>query len=205
MRLTKGLHFAFEVESENHGTIHVHSAPIARATFETYFAELKAAFDSCFDAGDPLTFVMSGPRIAYAALKSAAMKLGTWEAPKDKNGVTMANAPTTVQDGLIQELVRLTEVAYASGGQGWQTLPMATAIAREILDEESHYEILGLLVFFSSASKVGPRDVVQDMMTMMESAGKWQFGSWNSTAYVASLPISTPDESTTTKPSSVIA
>lgn len=205
MRLTKGLHFAFEVESENHGTIHVHTAPIARTTFETFYAELKGAFDACFDAGDPLTFVMSGPRIAYAALKAAAMRLGTWEAPRDKQGIPVANAPTSVQDGLIQELVRLTTVAYASGGQGWQTLPMATAIAREILDEESHYEILGLLVFFSSASKVGPRDVVQDMMTMMESAGKWQFGSWNSTAYVDSLPTSTPVASTTTKQSPVIA
>lgn len=205
MRLTKGLHFAFEVESENHGLIQVHTAPIARATFETYYAELKAAFDACFDAETPLTFVMSGPRIAYAALRAAAVKLGTWEAPRDKSGAPVANSGTSVQDGLVSELVRLTTVAYASDGEGWRQLPMATAIAREILDEESHYEILGLLVFFSSASKVGPRDVVQDMMTMMEAAGKWRFGSWNSTAFVASLPTLTPAESTTMKPSSVIA
>lgn len=205
MRLTKGLHFAFEVESENHGTIHVHTASIARATFEAYYAELKAAFEACFNAGDPMTFVVTGPRIAYAAMKAAATARGTWETPRDKSGATIANAPTNVQDGLINELIRLTTIACASEGGGWQPLPMATAIARGILDEEAHYEILGLLCFFSAASKVGPRDVVQDMMTMMEEAGKWQFGSWNSTAYVASLPISMPDESTTMKPSSVIA
>ena len=200
MRLTKNLYFAFEVETENHGTVHVHTAPIARAVFESYYAELKAAFDACFDASDPLTFVMSGPRIAYAALKSAAVKMGTWEASRDR-----PNTPTTVKDGLVQEMIRLTTIAHASDGQGWQSLPMATAIARGILDDESHYEILGVLSFFSCSCRVGPRDVVQDMLTMMESAGKWQFGSWNSTAYVASLPILTPEESTTTKPSSVIA
>lgn len=205
MRLTKGLHFAFEVESENHGTIHVHTAPISRATFEAYFFELKAAFEACFNAGDPMTFVLTGPQIAYAALKSAAVGRGTWEAQRDKQGIPIPNAPTSVQDGLINELTRLTNIAFASGGGGWQPMPMATAVAREILDEEAHFEILGLLCFFSAASKVGPRDVVQDMLTMMEEAGKWRFGSWNSTAYVASLPTSTPDANTTMKASSVIA
>lgn len=200
MRITKSLQFAFEVQSEDHGTIHVHTAPISRAVFESFYAELKAAFDACFDAGDPLSFVMSGPQVAYAALKSAAVKMGTWEPAKDRS-----NLPTSVRDGLIQEMIRLTTIAYASEGSGWQSLPMATAIAREILDEGAHYEILGVLSFFSCSCKVGPRDVVQDMMTMMESAGKWQFGSWNSTAYVDSLPTSTPVASTTTKQSPVIA
>lgn len=200
MRLTKGMNFAFEVQSEDHGTIHVHTTPIARVTFEAHFMELKAAFDACFNANDPMSFVTSGPRIAYAALKAASIRAGTWEVPKGTK-----NAPTTVQDGLIAELIRLTSVSIASDGEGWKSMGMSTAIAREILDDESHYEILGILCFFCSASRAGPRDLVEGMLTMMETADTWQFGSWNSTEFAASLPISTPPESTTMKPFSGIA
>lgn len=199
MRLTKDLRFAFTVQSENHGTLHVHTAPISRAIFEEYFAEIKAVFDACFEAGNPLSFITSGPRISYAALKSAATRAGTWKTRPEKN------APTGVEDGLVNELVRLTTVAAAAGGGGWDTLPMATATQREILDEDAYYEILGVLVFFCAASKAGPRELVEEMLTMMESNKVWRFGSWTPTEFVASLRTSKPAESTTKKPSSVIA
>ncbi len=191
MKLTRDLRLAFGVETENHGTVQVYSLPIARSTFELYFAELGAVFNECFRAGDPKHLSVVGPRIAFAALKKAAMADGTWDAPGG------------VENGLVNELIRLTSISVA-GPNGWETHPMALAQSRGILDEDSAYEILSALVFTLAASRVGPPKLMEEMMDVVVRSREWALisSSVSVTAYLASLTTSTEGETSTMKPPS---
>jgi hypothetical protein len=195
MKITKDTRLSFSIDSDKYGTILVHSLPIGRDTFELYFAELAAVFHACYANDDEARHLaLVGPRIAFAALKSAALARGTWK------------TPSGVEAGLINELVRLTQIAYVpEGGQGWQTLPMATATSREILGEEDVEEVLNSLVFFTAACKAGPRKLVSAMMPVIGESIGWEFSFSTLTAFIDSLERSTQDEPSTAIPSSIIA
>lgn len=176
MKITKDLRLSFNVESEKFGTVLVHSSPIGRETFELYFAELGAVFRACYGEDDgPVHLAMVGPRIAYVALKKAAIAMKTW------------NTPAGVEAGLVNELIRLTFVAYVpEGGQGWQTIPLATAQAREVLDADEVQEVLNSLVFFTAACKAGSKKLVESMLPVIGESIAWEFGFSTLTAYIAS-------------------
>lgn len=195
MKITKDTRLSFQIESEKFGAILVYSIPIGRETFELYFAELGAVFKSCYgDDNEARHLALVGPRIAYSALKAAALAAGTWK------------TPSGVESGLVNELVRLTQIAYvAEGGEGWKTLPMATAQAREILDEDDVQEVLDSLVFFTAACKAGPRKLVAAMMPVIGESLGWEFSFSTLTEFIASLEKSTQDEPSTGKASSIIA
>lgn len=192
MKITKDLRLSFSFESSKFGTMLVHSLPIGRSVFELYFAELGAVFKACYgDDDEARHLALIGPRIAYVALKKAAMQAKTWEA---------------VEAGLVNELIRLTQVSYIEpGSPGWQTLPLATLQSREVLDEDDSEEVLNSLVFFTAACKAGPKKLVEAMLPVIGESIGWEFGFSSSTAFIASLEKSTPKESTTEKASSIIA
>lgn len=188
MKLTKDLRLAFDVETEKHGLVIVHSLPIRRETLEIYFAELGAVFNACYaedDDGRHLALV--GPRIAFMALKAAAKAAGTWD------------TPSGVENGLVNEWVRLTNIAHAdANGAGWVQLPLHTAAKRGIVDEESYDTILSTLAFFTAASRVGPKKLVEAMLPVIGQSLGWETGSWSFTEFIASLQTSTPDETSKT-------
>ncbi len=186
MRITKDLRLAFPLESEKNGTIHVYTQPIKRDTFELYFAELGAAFNACFRDGDPQHLALAGPRTAYAALKKAARADGTWDTPDG------------VENGLINEMKRLTTIAYATP-EGWKQVPMATAQAHDILTEEDVFDILNPLVFFTAACKVGPPKLMGELLDVVAKSRGWETGFSTCTAYVDSLKPLKPDESSMPK------
>lgn len=198
-RLTKDLRVAFSVQTEAHGTARVYSMPVSRETFEDYFSELGSVFTECMGNDHAKRVVIVGPRIAYAALKRAARAAGTWETPNQPN------AMTGVKDGLINELIRLTSVSLASEGHGWETLPLSTAVARGLVDDDTQAEILSSLVFFCAVSKAAPRSLAESLLPLMISSWGWWLGLSSNTEWIASLPTSTPAANTTKKRSSVIA
>lgn len=189
MKITKDLRLVLPVDTESHGTVQVCCLPIKRDTFEMYFAELGAVFNACFREGDPKHLAVAGPRIAFAALKKAAMNDGTWD------------TPSGVENGLINEMIRLTTVSVAGPG-GWETHPMALAQSRGILDEDATYEVLNALVFFTAACKVGPPKLMENLLDVVTASRGWEcFSSSTSiSAYLASLTASTTDADSTTTP-----
>lgn len=195
MKITKDTRLSFAIESDEFGTILVHSIPIGRDTFDLYFAELGAVFKACYgDDDEARHLALIGPRIALPALKAAALAAGTWK------------TPTGVEAGFINELVRLTSIAYvAPEGGGWQTLPMANAQGRKILGEDDVEEVLNSLVFFTAACKAGPRKLVAAMLPVIAESIGWEFTFSTLTEFIASSQKSTPDESSTATPSSIIA
>ena len=194
MKIAKDLRLSFNVDSDAHGTLIVHSLPIGRETFELYFAELGAVFKACYgDDDEARHLALVGPRIAFAALKKAAKVAGTWD------------TPAGVEAGLVNELIRLTQIAYVDGANGWKTTPMATAQAHGVLDEDATEEVLNSLVFFTAACKAGPKKLVRAMLPVIGESIGWEFGFSTITERIASSQKSTPDEGTTEKASSIIA
>lgn len=193
MKITKDLKIAFSVETETHGTLLVHSASIGRETFELYFAELGKTFHKCFGGDEEAQHVaLVGPQIAFVSLKASAVAVGTWD------------TPSGVKNGFVNELIRRTMVAYADA-HGWKQIPMASAQARGIMDEDAAEEVLNSLVFFTAVSKVAPKKLAAGLLTVVAGQFDWEFGSWDFSEYIASSVKSTPAATSTTPVSSVIA
>jgi hypothetical protein len=193
MKITKDMKLGFSIETEASGTVLVYSSSISRDTFELYFAELGRVFADCYgndDDGRHLALV--GPQVAYASLKRAAASMGSW------------GGPSGVQAGLVNELIRRTQIGVAFES-GWKQLPMATAQAREILDEDAAEEVLNSLVFFTAVCKAGPKKLASSLLPVVTESLGWDLGSWDFSGYVDSLKKSIADEDSTTEAQSVIA
>lgn len=194
MRIDRNLSLVMQVQTEKNGLVYIHSSSISRSVFEQFYLELGKVFSQCFDSINQAHLALSAPQLAYPALKSIAQKAGNW----DGNG--------GVKFGLINEIVRLTNVMFA-GENGWETLPFDAAVKREILDEDEEAETLSSLVFFTAISKVAPKDLKSSFLEMAGSLRNWVTTSLDSTEYMSGLPILTKKGSTgkKVKESSIIA
>jgi hypothetical protein len=170
MRLNRKLNIVVPVSTDA-GTIFVHSTPISRDTFEQFYLELGKVFSQCFDSNNAAHLALTAPQLAYPALKSIAKAEGKTQ---------------DVQFGLINEIVRLSN-AMVPGENGLESMPLDIAIKREILDEDAANEILSALVFFTSISRVAPKDLRDSFLEMAGSLRSWELTSLDSTMYIASL------------------
>lgn len=177
MRLDNKLNLITEIETEDKTTIYVHSTPISREVFEKYFLIISKTFAAIISEG--LSFI-SGPRVAAMLLKKIAVDQGDWEG---RAGVEM---------GLMAEIRRLSNVVMPSE-TGWVTVPFQDAIDKKLLDGDDIAEVEGLICFFICASAMSRRTEVASVLERMRLWGS-QTTSLNSTAYAASLPISTETE-----------
>ena len=185
MKINSKLHLAFQVESEKYGVVHVHCLPIAQVTFEQFYAELGAVFSKCFGDSDAQHLALVGPQIAYPALMDAAKGLGTWDTP---SGVRL---------GLVNEFIRLTTVVYADpAGGGWKETMLASALSHGIVDDDAYAEVLNSITFFTSSVRAAPKALSERLLPMAGESRGWDFGFWNNTEFIASLPTLTPAEPT---------
>ena len=192
MRIDGKLNFVFPIETPQNGVAYVHSMPIARSVFETYYEVLGRVFSKCFDGQDPKHVALTAPQIALPALKAAAMATDIWDTPGG------------VRAGLLNEISRLTSVMYV-GASGWETIPLEIAVKRNILDEDNEAEVLSNLVFFTSISKVAPKALAGTFLEMAGSLRDWRFTSLLCTEYISSLPTLTDSENTTPTTLQVVA
>ncbi len=192
MRITRDLKLAGTVDTVQSGLIHFYSAQISRDTFDQFFAELGDVVSYCTNIDSPLDLIRVAPQQAFPALKKAAIKRGTWETPDG------------VRDGLIAEISRLTQVAYSSP-DGRQIVPLETAVAREVLDEDDRREILSQVIYFLSMSLAAEKRLAQETLPTAAKYRGWVYTSLTFTAHLDSLKVSTVPASTTKKASSVIA
>lgn len=171
MKINRKLNIVIPVVTDN-GTAYVHSAPISRDTFEEFYSVLGKVFSQCFDSSNAAHLALSAPQLAYPALKSIAKESGRWN---------------EVQFGLVNEIIRLSNVAYPSDA-GMQTLPLDTAIKSEILDEDGASEVLSALTFFTAMWWVSPKDLKESFLGMAASLRNWQITSLGITEFIATLP-----------------
>jgi hypothetical protein len=180
MQIKKNLNLVIPVDYEKGGQIFVHSTPISREIFEQYFLVISKTFANIFSQG---LGAISGPRVAYLMLKHTATELGMW------------SGPTGVYNGLVNEIVRLSNVVMPDK-DGWKTIPLQVAITKKLIDEDTLSEIEGELVFFTCVSKMNKAAQAESIMET--ATGLWgsQITSLNCTEFKNSCVISTEVEST---------
>lgn len=192
MRIDQKLNFVFPIETPKHGTAYIHSMPISRSVFESFFSILGKVFTTCFEGEDPKHIALTAPQVAYPALKTLSVSADKWE------------GHAGVKAGLVNEIVRLTTVMYI-GERGWEAVPMDIAVKTAVLDEDCEAEVLSALVFFTSISKVAPKTLAGTFLEMAGSLRDWQYTYLGCMEYMSSLPTSTEPENTTENQSQVIA
>lgn len=191
MKIDRRLHLVVPIYDDNLETVraYVHSTPIPRELFETYFMIISQTFSAIFTEG---LNVAGGPGCAMVLMKQLALKKRVWEDDVE-------NATIGVKNGLVQEIRRLTNVIVPAD-RGWQQVPLHVAVDRGMIDAEDAVEVENAIVFFIVVSAVMKRSQRGDMLA--SAAGVWdaRITSSNSTEFMSSLTTSTGTASSGAKP-----
>jgi len=181
MKIDRKLNLTFEV-----GGNHIHSVPISNTVFEQYYLALSKTFARFHREGLQST---AGPRVAKLLLKDVCTDDGTWEDSRD--------GKVGVENGLMAEIVRLTNVNFPSGdGTGWRTLPLYSVKQQELISAEEISEVENTIVFFTLISAMHRKEEIPSVLKAMEYFWGAQLTSLNATEFTTSLPIKTPDAPT---------
>ena len=173
-KLDRKLNIVIPVELDDGSTVHVHSEPINRAIFETYFDIMGRVFTQVYMGGYGH---VTGPRVAKLLLRKTAVAAGAWD------------GPAGVQN-LINEINRMTNVIVC-GLTGWTTLPYEDAIRQKLFNEDDQSEIENAIVFFILASAIHRKAELRPILDQALPMWGGSVTPLNCTEYAASLPIST--------------
>lgn len=171
-------------------TAYVHSTPIGRETFEKYFLTIAQTFSAIYAQG---LGELAGPNVAMLLLERCARNGNEWEDDPRRGLIGVKN-------GLVEEIRRLTNV-LVPGGNGWEQVPLAVAVANGVIDADDVVEVESAIVFFIVASSMHRR---MERRAILESAvGLWgaQISSLGLTEFAASLGTSIATASSGAKPS----
>ena len=177
MRVDKKLNLVVPCEQERGEIIYFHSIPILKETFQRYSLVIAATFNKLLVNG----LQSMGARIAAFTLQEVAEEMGKWEGTQG------------VKEGLLNEIDRLTNV-LVMGANGWESVPVQTAIARGGIDEDDYEEAKQKIVFFILISAMARRDVAASFMVILENDWEMLTTPLNATAYGNSLLTSTVTE-----------
>jgi hypothetical protein len=114
----------------------IHCMPISYEIFEKYFFILSKTFNALYSEVGP----MVAPRVAYLTLKRIAENDGSWEGQEG------------IKNGLMNEIIRLSNVAVPVDGKGWEQLPLYEVLQQGKLTAKQKAEVLNEAVFFTVAS-----------------------------------------------------
>lgn len=179
MRINKKLNLIVPVDSE-HGTIYVHSTPVAYEIFEQFYLPLSKTFANLFSQG---LGVLASPRVAYLALKSISEEMGIW------------NGPAGVHAGFVNEFIRLSNIAK-TGTNGWETIPLHVAMQKGVIDEETSREVLSAITFFTLVVLMNRPKQAEVMMEAVNSLWQTETTYLDFTEFLNSLKTSTEEGNT---------
>jgi hypothetical protein len=181
MKINKALNLVVAVQTEEQGMLYVHSTPISREVFEANFMLISKTFAALYSEG---LNVVAGPRVAMLMLRKVAEDLGIWE---------IEGTPGPAQS-LVDEIRRLSNVIMP-GPEGWVTMPLASAVARDLLHPDDVSEIEGMIAFFTCASAMHRKSQVQPILDQACQLWSSLLSLLNATEFANSLPISIEGES----------
>jgi len=188
MRINKKLNLVIPVELDNSKTVYVHSTPISREVFEKYYKVIGRTLAAIFEQG---LGRIAGPRTSALLMMEQAEEMGG-NTPEAK-----AAAIRDVEDGLFNEIYRLTNVAVP-GERGWDNIPYSEAIKKSIINRDDAAEVKNALAFFTVTSSMMKG---RDLEAALEGSKLWggSIVSLNCTEYANSLPTSTVAENSGVK------
>lgn len=171
--------------------------PISREVFEQHFRILAATKSAL--AGKGMHYLtQSGPRISALLLKDEGRKDAIAHGMVDENGNVRDDETTA----LLGELKRLTMV-LCPGPNGWDMLPVDTAISTGKMDAEDWEEVLSGIVFFTCSYAMARKANREATAKAYASFLDASITSLAPTEFVASLPSLTQTEPTKPAPSSI--
>lgn len=156
--------------------LYVHSTPIDTNVFDQFWELSGRTMNSLMTGG----FGFFAPQYAARVLRKAA---------KD------AKDEARVEQGLLAEIRRLTNVFTLIEGKGWSLVPLDEARSTGLISREEFEEIENALVFFTFASRSYPRSmqsVVSEALDLCNARTEWL----DCMAFKNSLPTSIRDENT---------
>lgn len=189
MRIDKRLNIVIELPRDGEGKLYVHATPISREAFETYFLPIAVAFSRIWSEG---LSVMSGPRVALMMLKKISEERKIWEGPEG------------VQQGLVEEMKRLTNVVVKTPS-GWSTVPMYNALQQGLLSDEEQHHAENAICFFILASAMYRRRELAGVLEGMNDLWGTRNVLFNATEFAASLMTSTEGENIGEKTAAVVS
>ncbi len=169
MQLNQKLNLVTKIERVDGPTLHVHATPISREVFEANYLVIAKTFTRLYAEG---LGVMSGPRVALYVLREVAREM---------------KREAEVEASLVNEVFRLTNVNFPDE-RGWSTLPLETAVNRQILTRDEAGEVENLLIFFTCASWMHLQKMVPVILAGAGSFWGARVTSLSSTEFRSSLP-----------------
>lgn len=179
--INKKLNLVVPLETDA-GKIWVHSVPLSREVFEANFLVLTKTLSAIYVNG--LGPAMA-PRVAAMMLRDTAKEMEIEE---------------QVQNNLILEIYRLSNVLLPQPTGGWQTVPFGEVKMKKMVDEDSLSEAENALVYFIVASAVHIKKELPMAYQGLKQIWNAQITPLNVTAFSNSLMTSTGDENTGEKP-----
>ena len=192
MKLTEAMNLVVPV-----GEFQAYHVPVSREVFEANYrvlASTRAALSS-----EGIMYQMgSGPQIAALALKDSARRHAEERGDVDDKG--RGNDQSAL--ALLAEVKRLT-VIFCPTPQGWDQLPVDAAISNGFVDAEDWREAESAIVFFTCLFWLTPKAERQKMAAATAGLLKGSITSSPPSEFAASLPSSTPAQTSPVAASSV--
>ena len=171
MTIDEALYLTATVDRSDDTTVYVHSAPLGRDAFDRYWKPLSRVYD---DIMMERRFY-SAPKVAVKMLRDVATGMGVWD------------GPMVVENGLMSELRRLTNVMAPANGS-WQMIPYADALREKLIDVDDAEAIEGLLVFFTVVWRTAPKHTRREFVSTGAALCDAQTSSLSLSEFAASLP-----------------
>jgi hypothetical protein len=153
MRVDRELHLVIPIERDDGAILFAHSAPIQEETFIAYHRPLNMTYAQ-LDADGLIR--SGGIRNADLILKDVCERIGVWKDDPQTRSIG-------VEHGLLGEIRRLTNV-FAPTEKGWEMVPLADCVSRDILSKRESREISAAALFFCCASFNFPKQNLKEFL-----------------------------------------
>jgi hypothetical protein len=175
--INKKLNLAVPLDTDA-GKIWVHSVPLSKEVFESNYLVLTKTLSAIYMAG--LGPAMA-PRVAAMMLRDTAKEMEVEE---------------VVQNNLVLEIYRLTNVLMPQTTGGWQMVPFAEVKMKKLVDEDMLAEAENAIVYFIVASAVHIKKELPMAYQGLKQIWSAQITPLSVTAFGNSLMTSTTEENT---------
>lgn len=159
--------------------------PISRQVFEANYRVLAATKASLMSRGG-IYMMDSGPRIAALTMRDEGMRDAESRGRIDKDGRVIDEATPA----LMAEIRRLTMVLVPSSN-GWDLLPIESAVAAGKIDAEEQAETESAIVFFTCICALASKAERKNQASSTASLLKGSITSLSPMEFADSLPNST--------------
>jgi len=175
MRIDRRLNLIIDLLRTDGSLLTVHASPISSEIFDRFWEPISETVAAIFKGEHG---IVTGPRIAHKMLRKQAQKLGLWDGPGG------------VQAAFMPEIRRLAHVLIP-GTNGYELLPLSTAITKDLIDARETDEIEGRLVFFISCWEVILSEDQSQLLDRAAELWRVRLTSSSVTEYQSSLQTST--------------